>query len=230
MGGETVTSSKNGPDPAHADALRRMLLDPVWGASYEKACDSGLGALRAKAARFAAALAAREPGLDASVDAVRALLVSLAPEMHPDSPAVDEALAARDAWDSAWAGELMALAIREMADALPEDADPPILDAESAEVYAAANDEDRERYRRAVAAWAEAARTARPAPEDGMPAEDPRWDEDRAQDEIARALVYVDARAAHGAAPDADEEWREVHAATDARDEARDSGLRSRPP
>ncbi len=127
-----MTSSKNGPDPAHADALRRMLLDPVWGASYEKACDSGLGALRAKAARFAAALAAREPGLDASVDAVRALLVSLAPEMHPDSPAVDEALAARDAWDSAWAGELMALAIREMADALPEDADPPILDAESA--------------------------------------------------------------------------------------------------
>ncbi len=223
-------SSKNGPYPAHADALRRMLLDPVWGASYEKACDSGLGALRAKAARFASALAAREPELDATVDAVRAMLVSLAPEMHPDSPAATEALAARtrperspaalDAWDPAWASELMARAIREMAEALPEDADPPILDDETAEVYAAADAEDRERYSRAVAAWAGAARTVPPAPEDGTPT-DPTWNEDWAQDEIARALVYVDARVASGAAPADDDEWREVHAATETQDEAR---------
>ncbi|MDP9438406.1 MAG: hypothetical protein M3P49_06650 [Actinomycetota bacterium] len=58
-------------------------------------------------------------------------------------------------------------------------------------------------------------------PAAGRESEDPRWDEDWARDEIARALVYVDARVAHGAAPTQDDEWREVLAATDARDDAR---------
>jgi Na+-transporting methylmalonyl-CoA/oxaloacetate decarboxylase gamma subunit len=136
-------------------------------------------------------------------------------------PAPDGAASLLDEpWDPAWASELMARAIRGMAEALPEDADPPALDAETAEVNAAADAEDRERYSRAVAAWAEAARTVPPAPEDGT-STDPTWNEDWAQDEIARALVYVDARVASGAAPAADDEWREVHAATEARDEAR---------
>ncbi|MDP9439034.1 MAG: hypothetical protein M3P49_09845 [Actinomycetota bacterium] len=226
-----MTQQPLSPDLGSRGALVRMLGDPVWGSAYERECYSGLRAVEGKAAVFASALAAREPGLDASVDAVRAMLVSLALEMHPDSPASTEALAARtrperspaaldEPWDPAWASELMARAIREMAEALPEDADPPALDDETAEVYAAAAAEDRERYSRAVAAWAEAARTVPSAPEDGTPT-DPTWNEDWAQDEIARALVYVDARVASGDAPAADDEWREVHAATEAREEAR---------
>lgn len=85
-------SSLPSPDPAVMNALTRMLCDPVWGSAYERACDSGQEAVRAKAAKFAAALAAREPDLDASVESVRAAFVVLAPEMHPDSAAACESL------------------------------------------------------------------------------------------------------------------------------------------
>ncbi len=218
-----------------ATALHRMLLDPVWGPAFEKACEGGSDALRAKAARFASALAAREPEIDAPVEAVTVALTAAARELHPDSPAATESLAAASAvpaaapaevgtvpderWTTNWACEYMRLALQRLAREYPADADVPTLDAETDEIYAASDAEDRVRYRRAVDAWLESAlRTIRePKPPPAASA----YDEDWAASEIARAIIYVETRTAPGDAPEPYDEWCEVNAAQQALDEPR---------